>query len=155
MKSSVNSRKFRPSLDRLENLCLLSGGVHGAAMVHALKVVDLTSTTVGDDAVTAVNFSTPHNRRKSINLVMLNADSSTNTISGVVTETYKFPLIGTITTTTQFRTNIDTPNPANVKLTANKFSVFFVTPHTKKNVQRAIINFLNQDHAQIVALLKA
>ena len=155
MKSTVNSRKFRPTLERLETVCLLSGGVHASAVVHAMTIVDLKPTTVGTDAISTISNSTPHSRRGPIHLVILMADSSTNTITGFATETYKIPIIGNITATIQFKTDIDSPKPGNIKVSANKFSSFIITSRTKSSVQRAVVNFLKQDHDQIVALLKA
>ena len=38
------TRRFRPSLDRLEPVCLLSAGLRGRALVHQQNVVDLKPT---------------------------------------------------------------------------------------------------------------
>ncbi len=152
MNSPAKSRRFRPSIDRMEPICLLSGGIHGAA-VHALTVVDLKPTQIGADAIQAISNSTPHGSRQKIVLSKLTADSSTNTISGLASETYKVPIIGTITVTVQFKTNIDTPKPGDVKVSLSKFGAFF-SSSKKLTVQKGVVSFLKHDHDQIVALLK-
>lgn len=150
----AKSRSFRPIVDRLESLCLLSGGLGApAAVAHVLTVVDLKPTVVGTDALSALNNSTPHSGRKSLLVNSLTADDSTNTISGKATESYHFSFVGTLTASISFKTSIDAPSTQDVHVTVNKFSSLLLRGSTKLKIQKAVVSFIQRDHDQIVAQL--
>lgn len=146
-------RPFRPFVDRLESICLLSAGLKPPAVVHAMAVVDLKGTPVGADALTALRNSTPSSGRQKLVVNSLTADDSTNTVSGRATGLYKFSFIGSITATISFKTSIEAPRVKDVQVSVNKFSSFILKGSTKLKVQKAVVQFLNQDRDQIVAAL--
>jgi hypothetical protein len=133
-------------------MCLLSAGVHSSAIVHALAVVDLKPTQVGKDALAAIGNVSPRSYRQKIVIKSLTADSSTNTIFGVALETYKVPIVGTVTATIQFKTNIDTPKAGDVKASVNKFGSL-LTASRKKTIQNGVVQFLKKEHQLIVNAL--
>jgi hypothetical protein len=149
----AKSRSFRPAVDRLEPLCLLSAGLHSPAVVHSLTVVDLKPTQVGADALIALSNSTPHSSRKSLVVNSLTADDATNIVSGRATEVYHFSFIGSLTATISFKTSIDTPRVQDVHVSVNKFGSLILRGSTKLKVQRTVVSFIQRDHAAIVSLL--
>src|SRR5947209_8634238 len=90
MPTARTRPSFRPSVDRLETIRLLSGGV------HAESVIDLKPTTVAVDLVRTVAANSPRTGRQSVVVSRLTADDSTNLITGQITEQHKFTIIGTV-----------------------------------------------------------
>lgn len=137
--SSRNRSRFRPAVDRLETLCLLS-------------TVDLTGSSVGVDVVRAVGTSTPRTGRQSVALKTLSADDATDLISGTVLERHKFAIIGTVTTTVRFKTSIESPKPGDVQVTLDRFNGF-LSSSARTKVAKAVANVIRRDHDAIVALV--
>ncbi|MDB5350379.1 MAG: hypothetical protein JWN86_1626 [Planctomycetota bacterium] len=148
------SRKFRPRLDRLEPICLLSAGVHGPAMVHQYKVVDLKTSTIGHDTAIAIASSTSSFRRNSITLDALTADDTSRTVSGSAQVKYKIGFFGTVTSSIQFTTNLDNPRPNDIKVSISKYGIF-VSSKARAKVGTAIASVIRRDHDQIVAAFGA
>lgn len=150
--SRAKSRSFYPSGDRLESLCLLSGGMHAPEIVHAQAVVDLKPTTVGDDALRALSNSAPHTGRQRLVVNKLTADDATNKITGLATGFYKVSVIGSINATIKFKTSIDAPKTKDVQVSLNRFNSF-LRSSDKLKIQKAVVKFIQQDHDAIVAAL--
>lgn len=150
----ANSRSFRPAVDRLESLCLLSAGLHApAAVAHVLTIVDLKPTPVGADVLDAISNSAPHSGRKSLAVNTLTADDATNTITGRASATYHFAFIGNLSATISFKSSIDAPSTKDVHVSVSKFGSLILRGSTKLKIQKAVVSFIQRDHDLIVAQL--
>src|SRR3954454_13496583 len=115
--STAKHRKFRPALDRLEPLCLLSAGLHPrTALVHQENIVDLKPTQVGRDTLRAISQSTLKFGRGTITLNALTADDVTRTVRGAATVSYRISLFTKVTSNIVFQTSLDDPKPGDVKV---------------------------------------
>lgn len=152
--STANPRRpaFRPAVERLETVCLLSTVLKPAAVVHARAVIDLKPTTVGADALQALKDSTPTTGRQRLVVNRLTAEDATNQVAGKATGNYRVSILGSITATIVFKTDIDNPRAKDVKVSVDRFGSF-LTSGAKLKVQRAVVNFLRRDHDKIEALL--
>ena len=147
-------RRFRPRLDRLEPIQLLAGGLRHAAMVHPAATVDLKGTGVAHDAALAIYHATASFRRDGVYVAVLTADDASRTIRGGAVVTYKIPVLGEVTSTVRFKTNIDNPRPRDVKVSVSKFGNF-VRKGDRDKVALAVVRIIRRDHDQIVAALDA
>lgn len=152
MPTSKTRRNFRPGLDRLEGLCLLSGGVRAAAATLPPGVVDLKPTSIARDLNRAILDSTASFRREGVLVTTLTADDATDTIRGGAVVSYKIPVLGSVTSTIRFRTSVENPRPRDVKVSVSKFGAF-VRRGDRDKVALAIVKILRKDHDQIVAAM--
>lgn len=81
---------------------------------------------------------------------MLNVDSNTRMVRGVATASYGVQFLGSLKGTIQFKTSLDSPRPQDVKFTISQFSSL-ITGASKRQVQQAVVNFINRDRAAIEA----
>lgn len=144
------THRFRPAVDRLEPLCLLSAGLRGPALVHQNKVVDLRTTPIGADALAALSQATPSEARRSISLDSLTANDKNRKVTGSASATYDVG--GPLTAQVRFTTSIDRPRVQDVKVSMNR-RPSLITAGQKAQVARAVVNFLKADRAQISAAL--
>lgn len=155
--NSSRSPRFRPNLETMETKNLLSGGVsttlHAAGIVHAASIVDLKPTTVGADALNALNDSVPHHYRRSLAVTSLSVDTTSGKVAGSAIGVYRLPIIGNLNVTVRFSTSVDHPRPSDVKVTLSKFNGF-LRASDRNRVALAVVNFLQTDHDTIVALEK-
>ena len=148
------TRSYRPSVDRLEPLRLLSAGLSTPAQVHADKVVDLSGTQVARDITNAVAHSTVKFTRGKILLTGLTVDDSTRMIRGGTTATYKLGFLAKVTSNVAFQTSVDSPAPADVKTYLSKFNSF-LSRKDRVKVANAVAQVLVKDHDLIIAAMKA
>ena len=135
-------RGFRPSLERLETLQLLSAG--GATA----SVVNLKGTKIGRDAYLAIAGSTATFQRDNIYIHSLNYKGATDTVRGGAVVTYKIPVLGSVTSTIRFKTSLTRPRTRDVSVSVDKYSEF-VSNKDRLKVATAIVNLITHDRQAI------
>ncbi len=151
MPAVKTRRAYRPLVENLETYCLLSAlPVNPPATVHQASIVNLMGTQVDRDAYNIISQASPHFAQRNFQITMLNVDSNTRMVRGVATASYGVQFLGSLKGTIQFKTSLDSPRPQDVKFTISQFSSL-ITGASKRQVQQAVVNFINRDRAAIEA----
>jgi hypothetical protein len=153
---------FRPTLDRLEDVVLMSGNVARVNHVVAHGGVDLKNTPVSTDLRTTFLKATPIDGRKAWSVRGLSIDPLSRTLHGDVGLLYKYrpvtsylvPILGTKTTkvTVTFTTNLDAPRVADIKIGSGR-DFFAFNSNVKRTLSLAIVNLIKRDQALIASTI--